>query len=97
VVASRALVGLTLEPLAPAVGVTVRGIDLRHSLDDAQRRDLRDAFRAQKLLVFSTRGLDDDQHLAVMCTFGRIATEGLAEWREFSNPNTYREAVQTAQ
>jgi taurine dioxygenase len=84
------VVGLTLVPLSPAVGVTVRGIDLRHSLDDAQRRELCDAFRDHKLLVFPTRGLDDDQHLAVMRTFGRIATEGLGERRAVGFVSNHR-------
>ncbi len=89
-IASGAVATLQLAELSRALGVAVGGIDLHSPLDEATQRDLRDAFRRHKLLVFRGQELDDHEHVAVMEPFGRVALEGRTGLRSVGFVSNHR-------
>lgn len=59
-----------VEPLTPALGAIVHGLDLRDALDAAPFEALRDALHAHGVVFLRDQPLDDAQHLALARRFG---------------------------
>jgi taurine dioxygenase len=62
--------GLQVQPLTPAIGAEVSGIDLRGPLDDETQAQLRALLTRHLVLFFREQVLTDDEHLAFASTFG---------------------------
>ncbi len=63
---------LTLEPMTPHLGATVRGIDLSKPLTDAQLTDIRAAFADWSVLAFPDQVINQAQHKAFASHFGPL-------------------------
>ncbi|WP_261554902.1 TauD/TfdA dioxygenase family protein [Frankia tisae] len=68
-----------IEPLGPALGATVRGIDLSRRLDDTDARALRAAWLRHGLLVLPDQRIGADELVAFGQAFGRPLPVGPAE------------------
>jgi taurine dioxygenase len=64
---------LDLAPLSPAIGVEVRGIDLRGDLDDAARAALRVAWAENCILLVRDQDLTEDEQFAYARIYGEVA------------------------
>jgi len=64
---------LDLVPLSPAIGVEVRGIDLRAELDDATRAALRTAWAENCILLVRGQDLTEDEQFAYARVYGEVA------------------------
>ena len=62
-----------LVPLSPAIGVEVRGIDLRADLDEATRAALRTAWAENCILLVRGQDLTEDEQFAYARIYGEIA------------------------
>ena len=62
-----------LVPLSPAIGVEVRGIDLRADLDEATRAALRTAWAENCILLVRGQDLTEDEQFAYARIYGKIA------------------------
>lgn len=75
-----------IEPIAPAVGAEVRGVDLSRPLDDALLARLRAALLEHLLLVFRDQALTPEQQIAFARRCGALdrypLVEGLADHPE---------------
>lgn len=69
------LTPMELTAKSPALGTTVRGVDLREPLSGDQRDELRAALEQSHLLHFPAQDLSDEQHVAVVAQFGPVADE----------------------
>jgi taurine dioxygenase len=69
---------LEFTPLTPIIGVEVSGIDLRHPLEAAVLRELREALLDWKVLFFRGQAIDTDQHLAFARNFGELEVHPFA-------------------
>ncbi len=67
---------MDLGPASPALGMTVRGLDLRRPLPADARAWLHAALERTFLLHFPGQHLSDDEHVAFIGEFGPIAVEG---------------------
>ena len=67
---------MDLGPASPALGTTVRGIDLRDPLAADARTRLRAELDRTFLLHFPGQHLSDDEHVAFVRQFGPIVVEG---------------------
>ena len=63
---------LRVLPLTPHIGAEVSGIDLARPLNDAERRDLRQAWRDWMVLVFRNQHLTQSDHKAFGRMFGEL-------------------------
>ncbi len=63
---------LEIEPVAPACGADVRGVDLSEPLDEDTVRTLRDALCRHLVLFFSGQDLDPEQQAAFAAQFGEV-------------------------
>jgi taurine dioxygenase len=66
---------MQLAPASPALGTTVRGVDLREPLDPRDLDVLRVALERSFLLHFPGQDLSDAEHEAVVARFGPVAQE----------------------
>jgi len=66
-----------LEPVGATFGAYVTGLDLRAPLDDAVLRDLEQAWREYKLLLFRAQPLASEQHAALAARFGTLTDDQL--------------------
>jgi taurine dioxygenase len=76
---------MDLGAASPALGTTVRGIDLRQPLAPHELAALRAALERSYLLHFPGQHLSDDQHVAFVEHFGSIAVEGASRVGFVSN------------
>ncbi|MCY3763608.1 MAG: TauD/TfdA family dioxygenase, partial [Gemmatimonadetes bacterium] len=65
-------IALQVEPLTPAVGAEVSGIDLTRPLDDATLGDLKETWIRHLVLFFREQELTFDQHKALGRRFGEL-------------------------
>lgn len=65
---------LTVKPLSPHLGAEVQGIDFAEPLDEAQVRDLNNAWADWSVLVFRDQVLDREQHKRAVRYFGQPHT-----------------------
>src|SRR4051812_41959370 len=63
---------LTIEPLSPAIGIEVRGIDLSQPLSDAAFSRIRSAWEDNCIALFRGQSLDEQQQAAFAERFGPI-------------------------
>lgn len=63
---------LTLDPLSPALGAVVSGIDLRQPLDDAQQQAIEQALLTHQVLFFRDQPLTPSQQAAFAARFGDL-------------------------
>jgi taurine dioxygenase len=64
---------LDVVPLSPAIGVEVRGIDLRSDLDEATRTALRTAWTENCILLVRGQDLTEDEQFAYARVYGEVA------------------------
>ncbi len=64
---------LDLVPLSSAIGVEVRGIDLRADLDEATRAALRTAWAENCILLVRGQDLTEDEQFAYARVYGEVA------------------------
>ena len=69
---------LELTPLTPIIGVQVSGIDLRHPLEAAVLRELREALLDWKVLFFRDQDITTEQHLAFARQFAELEVHPFA-------------------
>ncbi len=60
-------------PLSPAIGVEVRGLDLRAPMDDATKAALRRAWTENCILLVRGQDLSEDEQFAYARVFGEVA------------------------
>jgi len=65
-------VAMKVEPLAPALGAAITGLDLREPLDDAAIRAVNDAFDKHIVIVFPEQQLSEADQLRVAGYFGKV-------------------------
>ncbi|MDF3933226.1 taurine dioxygenase [Pseudomonas citronellolis] len=63
---------LTLEPLSPALGAVVSGVDLRQPLDDAQQQAIEQALLKHQVLFFRDQPLTPQQQAGFAARFGDL-------------------------
>ena len=68
----QAAFSFSLKPLSPHTGAEIRGIDLRHPVDEATRTALNQAFVDHAVLAIRDQKLDAPQFLEAMKIFGEI-------------------------
>lgn len=61
---------IRVEPIAPAIGAEIHGIDLGRDLDDAAFARIHDALMAHQVVFFRDQALDPDRHMALARRFG---------------------------
>ncbi len=61
---------ISVEPMAPACGAIVAGIDLSQALKEAQFEEIHAAMLEHIVLVFRSQELSEDQHVAFARRFG---------------------------
>jgi taurine dioxygenase len=66
---------MELTAASPALGTTVRGVDLRAPLTEDEHAELRAELRRSYLLHFPGQDLSDAQHEGVVARFGPVAQE----------------------
>jgi alpha-ketoglutarate-dependent taurine dioxygenase len=71
---------LTIEPISPALGARVTGVDLRNPLDEAEVEAITAAWLEYIVLVFPGQDIDQEQQLAFARHFGE--TGARAQGRE---------------
>src|SRR5690242_18994581 len=59
-----------VEPLSPALGAEVVGVDLRDAVPDEQAAELRDALTRHLVLFFRDQDVSEEQQLAFASVFG---------------------------
>ncbi len=63
---------ISIRRLTPVLGAEITGVDLTHSVSDADFRLIEDAFESHSVLVFPGQGLDDDSQIAFSGRFGDL-------------------------
>ena len=63
---------ISVEPLTPAIGAEVSGVDLRESLDDETYAEIRRALLAHGVIFFRGQSIDHEQHVAFGRRFGEL-------------------------
>ena len=62
----------SVEPLTPAIGAEISGVDLREPLDDETHAEIRQALLAHGVIFFRDQPIDHEQHLALGRRFGEL-------------------------
>ena len=63
---------ISVEPLTPAIGAEVSGVDLREPLDDDAYTEIRRALLEHGVIFFRDQPIDHEQHLAFGRRFGEL-------------------------
>lgn len=72
---------LSIRPLQPTIGAEVSGVDLRHSISDAVRDEIKNTLLKYKVVFFRDQELNNEQHAAFAARFGKL----------YVHPNTTRD------
>jgi taurine dioxygenase len=64
---------LTIQPLTPAIGAEIQGIDLGQPLDPAVFQAIRDAFTTHQVIFFRNQDISIEQQVAFGRMFGELA------------------------
>jgi len=73
---------LAFEPLTPTIGAEVSGIDLRHGIDAAMLKRLRQGLLEWKVLFFRDQDITTEQHLAFARLFGDLEVHPFAPHKD---------------
>ena len=63
---------ISVEPLSPALGAEIKGVDLRRPLDDATVRAINAAFDEHVVVVFRDQDLSEADQLRAAGYFGKV-------------------------
>lgn len=63
---------IEVQPLSPALGAVVHGLDIRAGLDDQQVADVHDALLRHLVLFFRDQDVDDESQAAFTARFGDL-------------------------
>jgi taurine dioxygenase len=63
---------ISVEPLSPALGAAITGVDLRKPLGDADIKGVNDAFDKYVVVVFREQDLSEDNQLRAAGYFGKV-------------------------
>ena len=63
---------IEVQPLSPAIGARIDGVDLSHDLDDATFEDIRDALLAHHVIFLPDQQIAPDNQIAFAKRFGEI-------------------------
>ncbi len=63
---------ITVEKLHPVIGAEIKGVDLKKSIDDATRAEVRKAFDDNVVVVFRGQDLSDEDHVRAGEIFGKV-------------------------
>jgi len=63
---------ISVEPLSPALGAAIRGVDLREPLDAATIKAINDAFDRYIVVVFRDQNLSEDDQVRAAGYFGKV-------------------------
>ena len=66
------LTGFIVEPLAPALGAEIKGLDLGAELSERTIADIREQWNRHIVLVFRDQNLTKDQQLRFAARFGTL-------------------------
>ena len=61
---------ITVTPLHPALGASIRGIDLREPMDPETFQEVHDAWMEHLVVVFPDQPITDEEHVAFTRHFG---------------------------
>ena len=61
---------ITVTPLHPALGATIRGVDLRQPMDPETFQEIHDAWMEHLVVVFPDQPITDEEHVAFTRYFG---------------------------
>ena len=64
------------EPLSPAAGVTITGVDLSGNLSPHQLKQIREAFRRYHVVVFPGQALSREEQYAFIAKLGEVERHG---------------------
>ena len=63
---------MSVEPLSPALGAEIKGVDLRRPLDDAAVKAINAAFDQHVVVVFRDQDLSEADQLRAAGYFGKV-------------------------
>jgi alpha-ketoglutarate-dependent taurine dioxygenase len=63
---------IPVEPLSPALGAAIEGVDLRARLDEAAVKAINDALNEHLVIVFRGQDLSEDDQLRAASYFGKV-------------------------
>jgi taurine dioxygenase len=72
---------LSVRPLEPAIGAEISGVDLRQTISDDVRDEIKATLLKYKVVFFRDQDLTTDQHAAFAARFGKL----------YTHPNTTRD------
>lgn len=72
---------IQLEPLSNVLGARVHGLDLKQSITDATKAELRGAFARYGVLCVPAPGIDVDEQIRYASVFGKVDNEGNGQLR----------------
>src|SRR5260221_7066773 len=81
--------GMSLRPLAPAIGAEVQGLDLAEPIDEVTFEAVRDSFHRHLVLVFPGQSLDAAQHIAFSRRFRELEIHVLNQYLDPTPPDLY--------
>ncbi|MEK9672546.1 MAG: TauD/TfdA family dioxygenase [Rhodospirillaceae bacterium] len=79
----------SLEPVTPALGAVVHGVDLSKKLDNSTFSGIWDAFNKHSVLVFPDQHITPEQHIAFSSRFGELMEHVLREDLLEGHPEIY--------
>jgi taurine dioxygenase len=87
--ANRTAAGISITPLAPAIGAEIRGLDLASPIEEATFETVLDAFNRHLVLLFRGQSLDATQHIAFSRRFGELEIHVLNQYHDPAHPELY--------
>ncbi len=84
-VSPAAFTRIRIDPLSPAIGAEIAGVDLREPLDDATVAEIRAALLKHRVIFFRDQDLSVEQHIGFARRFGALEIHP-ATPKDQSNP-----------
>lgn len=76
---------IAVQPISPAIGAEIEGVDLTRDLNDATFGEVRRAFLEHQVLVFRDQALSAEDHKRFGRRFGKLHVHALQAQREGDN------------
>jgi taurine dioxygenase len=84
--ASVAAQSFEVNPLSPAMGAEIRGLDLSNPLSPQTWKAVRAAYLQYQVLAFRDQTMDEDEHEAFAQRFGELQVHVLNQYHKRGNP-----------
>jgi taurine dioxygenase len=69
---------MSVEPISPALGAVISGVDLRQPLGNQAFQEIHDALMAHQVIFFRDQEITPDQHIAFAKAFGTLQVHPFA-------------------